>query len=81
MLKIFFKGGVHVPHSKNTLDLATEKMPVPKKILIPMLQHIGATCEVLVKKGDQLKVGQVIGESKSFVSSPIHSSVSGTVKY
>jgi electron transport complex protein RnfC len=45
-----------------------------------MSQHIGAPCQPLVKKGDTVKVGQVIGDTDAFVSAPIHSSVSGTVK-
>jgi electron transport complex protein RnfC len=45
-----------------------------------MSQHIGAPCQPLVKKGDTVKVGQVIGDTEAFVSAPIHSSVSGTVK-
>lgn len=45
-----------------------------------MSQHIGAPCKPLVAKGDSVKVGQVIGDTDAFVSAPIHSSVSGTVK-
>lgn len=74
-----FKGGASVPHRKHTADCETVKMGVPGKIVIPMLQHIGAPCEPTVKKGDPVKVGQLIGVSDKFVSSPIHSSVSGTV--
>ena len=74
-----FKGGVNAPHRKNTENCETVKMGVPEKVYIPMLQHIGAACEPLVKKGDKVKVGQLIGASQKYVSSPIHSSVSGTV--
>lgn len=78
-LKKTFKGGAAVPHYKNTADIETVKMGVPEKVVIPMLQHIGALCEPVVKKGDIVKVGQVIGTTDKYVSSPIHSSVSGTV--
>ena len=44
-----------------------------------MSQHIGAPCKPLVKKGDYVKVGQLLGDTDAFVSAPIHSSVSGTV--
>ena len=54
-------------------------MDVPKKVIIPMLQHIGAPCKPCVVKGDTVKVGQIIGDSDKFISAPIHSSVSGTV--
>lgn len=74
-----FKGGAHVEHYKHTHDSPTIKMSVPTKVIIPMLQHIGAVCNPLVKKGDAVKVGQKIGDSEAFVSSPVHSSASGIV--
>jgi Na+-translocating ferredoxin:NAD+ oxidoreductase RnfC subunit len=74
-----FKGGVHPSQAKNTMECATIKMSIPEKVVIPMVQHIGAPCQVLVKKGDAIKVGQVLGNSDAFVSVPVHSSVSGTV--
>lgn len=71
---------VHVDHFKNTAACATEVMPIPETVCISMSQHIGAPCKPLVKKGDAVKVGQLIGDTDAFVSAPIHSSVSGTVK-
>lgn len=76
-----FRGGIHPPHAKKS----TEKKPVelavePKVVMIPLHQHIGAPCEPIVNVGDHVKVGQKIGEATSFVSAPVHSSVSGTVK-
>jgi len=75
-----FMGGVHPGHFKHF----SEKLPItpaqpPATVIIPLSQHIGAPCEPLVKVGDQVKVGQKIGDSKGFVSAPVHSSVSGTV--
>ena len=73
------KGGVKTPHYKNTAKSETKIMPTPEKIEIPMLHHIGAPCTPTVKKGDEVMVGMLIGDSSAFVSAPIHSSVSGTV--
>lgn len=76
-----FRGGIHPPHfKKQTETKAIEAAPVPSVVVIPLAQHIGAPCDPVVKVGDSVKVGQKIGESQAFVSSPIHSSVSGTVK-
>ncbi|MBS4537187.1 electron transport complex subunit RsxC [Clostridium sp. D2Q-11] len=76
-----FKGGIHPPHFKKATEkLAVEKAQEPKIVFIPMHQHIGAPCDPVVKVGDKVKIGQKIGEAKAFVSAPIHSSVSGTVK-
>ena len=76
-----FRGGIHPPHlKKSTEKLAIEKAKEPEMVIIPMQQHIGAPCEPIVKVGDEVKVGQKIGEANAFVSAPIHSSVAGTVK-
>lgn len=73
------RGGIILPHLKKTADYETVIMPPPKTVRIPMLQHIGAPAEPVVKAGDRVFVGTLIGESGGFVSSPVHSSVSGTV--
>jgi Na+-translocating ferredoxin:NAD+ oxidoreductase subunit C len=79
MLKLF-KGGIHPKDNKNyTADKAIEKPLLPQRVVIPIRQHIGAPCVPLVKKGDVVKKGQIIADSDAMVSSPIHSSISGTV--
>ena len=72
--------GAGVPHEKRTSDLATVTMPLPSKIVLSMGQHIGAPAAPAVAKGDQVYVGTVVGKAGGFVSSDIHSGVSGTVK-
>ncbi len=79
MLKTFLKGGVHPAANKLSADKTIEILPLPKIVVIPISQHIGAPAKVLVTKGDKVKVGQRIAESGGFVSANIHSSVSGTV--
>mgnify|MGYP000413514517 CR=1 FL=1 len=71
---------IHVKHQKNTAELESVIMPVPAEVTISMSQHIGAPCKPVVKVGDTVKVGQLIGDSEAAVSAPIHSSVSGKVK-
>ena len=71
--------GAHVPHEKATADMPTVRMPVPENVVIPMSMHIGAPAEPVVKKGDQVFVGTLIGKAGGFVSANIHSSVSGVV--
>ncbi len=73
------RGGVSVNHSKNTQDCAVVRMPPPAQVVLPMQQHIGAPCQPTVKVGDEVKIGQLIGDSDAFVSAPIHASVSGKV--
>lgn len=71
---------IKVSHEKHTAACETEIMAIPETVCISMSQHIGAPCKPLVAKGDTVKVGQPIGSTDAFVSAPIHSSVSGTVK-
>lgn len=81
MSKLFSKSlnGVKVPHSKNTAEMETVKMPVPDKVVIPMKQHMGRECTPTVKLTDLVKAGQIIGDTDAFIGAPIHSSVSGKV--
>lgn len=79
MLKTFPKGGVHPAENKFSFDKKIESLTLPKTVYIPISQHIGAPSSPVVNKGDKVKVGQVIAKSSGFVSTNIHSSVSGTV--
>ena len=79
MLKTFRLGGIHPKERKISAEKAIQPIAIPKQVVIPMSQHIGAPCQPIVKKGDKVKVGTQIGKSVGFVSANIHSSVSGTV--
>lgn len=79
-MKTFLVGGVHPADKKISADAAIEELPVPKIAYISMAQHLGAPAEPCVAVGDKVKVGQLIGKATGFVSAPVHSSVSGTVK-
>ena len=72
--------GVHAPSRKNTAELTALRLPVPKTVEIPMSMHIGAPAIPVVKPGEAVKVGQLIGQAGGYVSAPIYASVSGTVK-
>ena len=71
--------GAGVPHAKGTAGMATVVMPAPSKITLPMSQHIGAPAQPVVKKGDTVYVGTLVGKAGGFVSANIYSGVSGTV--
>lgn len=80
MLKRFRIGGIHPHDHKISRESKIEQLPIPEIVTIPVAQHIGAPAEVLVKKDDKVKTGDLIAKAGGFVSSNIHSSVSGTVK-
>ncbi len=77
-----FKGGIKPPEHKDT----TENIPIrdfmdPEgDMVFLMQQHLGAPCRPVVKVGDRVLRHQLIGEPGGFVSAPVYSSVSGTVK-
>ena len=76
--KSAFKG-LSLPENKITAEKSIEVLPLPEKVILPLQQSIGAPCELIVEKGDMVKTGQKIADSKSYVSAPIHSSISGKV--
>lgn len=77
-----FKRGIHPPDGKAYTNTKAIEIIMPKEgasMVFPLSQHIGAPATAIVAKGDRVLLGQKIAEAGSFVSSPIHSSVSGTV--
>jgi electron transport complex protein RnfC len=75
-----FPHGIHPPELKDSSKKQTlEPLPPPEKIVIPLHQHFGSPAEPLVKKGDEVCLGQKIGEGQSLFSASVHSSVSGKV--
>ena len=75
-----FFGGVHPKENKfYACDVPIQEFPAPDILVVPMSQHIGASCTPLVKKGDLVKVGQKIGDHAGLCA-PVHAPVSGKVK-
>lgn len=76
-----FKGGIHPYEGKELSENKPVQVLQPKgEMVFPMSQHIGAPAKPLVAAGDQVLVGQKIGEPGGFISACVISSVSGTVK-
>ena len=76
-----FKGGVHPYDGKELSKSKPIKDLAPgKELVFPLSQHIGAPATPIVSVGDPVLRGQKIAEAGGFVSAPIFSSVSGTVK-
>ena len=78
MKRLFF-GGIHPKYNKEmSTHVTTFHSIVPKQVVLPMQQHIGAPCQPLVKAGDHVLRGQKIGDGEGLCV-PVHASVSGTV--
>ncbi|MCK4304295.1 MAG: electron transport complex subunit RsxC [Candidatus Eisenbacteria sp.] len=79
--RLTFKGGVHPPeHKEITEHKPIERAPLPPEIFLPTAMHVGAPATPVVAKKDVVSRAQLVAEASGFVSAPIHSPVSGTVK-
>ena len=80
MKLLTFKGGTHPnDHKETTQNIPIKELPPSKIMVYPMSQHIGAPCNPVVAVGDDVVMGQLLGESTAFVSASVHSTVSGKV--
>ncbi len=78
-MKTFKLGGIHPEENKITADVSITTANVPSKVSIPLSQSLGSASKPIVEKGSSVKVGQLIAVGETFISSNIHSSVSGKV--
>ena len=80
-MKNTFRGGVHPEGHKDLSRESRLRLFDPKgEMVFPLSMHIGKPAKPVVKKNDEVKVGQLLAEADGFISAPIHSSCSGTVK-
>ncbi len=79
-MRTFKIGGVH-PHDNKSFSAhqPITECPLPKQAIIPLVQHIGAPAQAVIKEGDKVKVGELLAKAGGFVSANICSPVSGTV--
>ena len=63
-------------YSENKL---TQSLPLPLKVYLPLIQHLGKICNPEVKVGDTVSFGQKIASISASVYAPIHASISGKV--
>ena len=76
-----FRHGVHPQGFKEqTADLPTQRMPFVSRYVMPLNQHLGAPAIPLVEVGDRVQRGQLIAEPGAFVSTSLHSPVTGRVR-
>ena len=80
-VKLFsFHGGMHLPgHKTESLVQRLQQAGLPDQLFLPLRQHIGDTNKALVSVGDHVLRGQVIADSASAASAPIHAPTSGVI--
>ena len=75
-----FRKGIHPPGNKErTAAIPIEVLPAPKRVVLPLCQHIGAPAQPLVTVGEEVTAGQKIAEAQGMVSATLHASISGKV--
>ena len=75
-----FRHGVHPPERKGATDaLPIERMPFVEAYVLPLSQHTGAPSKPVVRAGQRVRRGQLIGEPGGFVSTGLHAPVTGRV--
>ena len=75
-----FHGGVHLPDEKTLSNGAPSvPAPLPKQLIVPLQQHIGATSQPCVDVGERVRKGQILAKAQGYVSAPVHAPSSGTV--
>jgi len=77
---IRFRGGIKLPGFKAlSTNTPIQEIPIPKRLILPLRQHIGESAEPIVEVGEKVYKGQMIADARSFVSAPIHASSSGKI--
>ena len=75
-----FHGGIHPAYHKDlTAGAAIRALPIPARLVVPMSQHLGAPAKPVVKAGDTVKAGQLIGEPGGFIAATVHAPAGGKV--
>lgn len=75
-----FHGGIHLPdHKAESNSTPIQEIALPKKLVLPLQQHIGHAAEPIVEVGDKVLKGEMIARDASYVCAPVHAPSSGIV--
>jgi len=75
-----FSKGITLKKKVTTVKLQLIETPLPKRVILPLQQYIGEPSQPVVKKGDKVKVGQLIATNNKGNSLPLHATISGTIE-
>jgi len=74
------RGGVHpAEHKQESTTLAIGSLPISKRFVLPLRQHVGHLPKVLVTVGQHVLKGQLLAEAEGNISAAIHAPTSGVV--
>ena len=77
-----FPGGIHpAEHKQQSNSRPIQPAPLPKRLILPLNQHIGAPAQPCVAVGERVLKGQLIASANGVISVPLHAPTSGTVSF
>ena len=75
-----FHGGLKtVRHKTESNTLPIESGPLPRRLVVPLRQHMGNAAKPVVQPGDRVLKGQIIGQADGYISAAVHAPSSGVV--
>lgn len=76
-----FHGGLRLRHNKKISCLnPVVRPPMPELLIVPLQQHLGEAVLPVIRVGEQVLKGQLIGVCESGHKNEIHAPTSGTVE-
>lgn len=76
-----FRHGVHPhDHKQHTAQLPVQRMPFVEHYRLPLQQHLGTPARCVVQPGQRVTRGQLLAEPDGFISTALHSPVTGWIK-
>jgi electron transport complex protein RnfC len=75
-----FNGGVHPPqHKLESANSPIASVPMPRRLVLPLRQHVGNVSKLQVAVGDQVLKGQLLAAADGMISAAVHAPTSGTI--
>jgi Na+-translocating ferredoxin:NAD+ oxidoreductase subunit C len=80
LLPTFRHGIVPPPNKEATRGAAIRQFPFAPELIVPLLQHAGNAAVPVVREGDTVVRGQLLGSADGDFSVPVHAPASGRVR-
>jgi electron transport complex protein RnfC len=74
-----FRGGIHPATRKDAAARPIESLPIPARLYVPLQQHIGTPAVPVVRPGQRVAKGDLLGRADGLVSAPVHAPTSGQI--
>ncbi len=75
-----FHGGLHLAENKaQSVTQPLRPAALPKRLILPLQQHIGESAQPLVQVGQRVLKGEMLARPQGYISAPIHAPSSGVV--